>query len=124
MPGLGRQPAALRTTPRGPCQQALAADFWKDNQHDQQYETPPGLRDRRRPSRGSVRHARQQRRASEQRPGTAGGDHRAGRPGRSTCTLVASLEGRNEVTAGAPAGQALELIGIHGNTLSYSLSWR
>ena len=39
-------------------------------------------------------------------------------------TLVASLEGRNEVTAGAPAGQALELIGIQGNTLSYSVSWR
>jgi CHRD domain/Protein of unknown function (DUF3455) len=39
-------------------------------------------------------------------------------------TLVASLEGRNEVTAGAPVGQALELIGIQGNTLSYSVSWR
>jgi hypothetical protein len=39
-------------------------------------------------------------------------------------TLVASLEGRNEVTAGAPAGQALELIGIQGNTLSYSVSSR
>ena len=38
--------------------------------------------------------------------------------------LVASLEGRNEVTAGAPQGQALELIGIQGNTLSYSVSWR
>ena len=38
--------------------------------------------------------------------------------------LVASLEGRNEVTAGAPHGQALELIGIHDNTLSYSISWR
>lgn len=38
--------------------------------------------------------------------------------------LVASLEGRNEVTAGAPVGQALELIGIHDNTLSYAVSWR
>jgi len=38
--------------------------------------------------------------------------------------LVASLEGRNEVTAGAPQGQALELIGIQGNTISYSVSWR
>jgi len=38
--------------------------------------------------------------------------------------LVASLEGRNEVTAGAPSGQGLELIGIQGNTLSYSVSWR
>ena len=38
--------------------------------------------------------------------------------------LVASLEGRNEVTAGAPVGQALELIGIHDNTLTYSISWR
>jgi CHRD domain/Protein of unknown function (DUF3455) len=48
-------------------------------------------------------------------------------PGDATAapaTLVASLEGRNEVTAGAPAGQALELIGIQGNTLSYSISWR
>jgi len=43
---------------------------------------------------------------------------------RAPATLVASLEGRNEVTAGAPAGQALELIGIQGNTLSYSVSWR
>jgi hypothetical protein len=39
-------------------------------------------------------------------------------------TLVASLEGRNEVSPGAPQGQALELIGIQGNTLSYSVSWR
>jgi hypothetical protein len=38
--------------------------------------------------------------------------------------LLASLEGRNEVTAGAPQGQALELIGIHDNTLSYAISWR
>jgi hypothetical protein len=38
--------------------------------------------------------------------------------------LIASLEGRNEVTPGAPDGQALELIGIQGNTLSYSVSWR
>jgi hypothetical protein len=38
--------------------------------------------------------------------------------------LVASLEGRNEVTAGAPVGQALQLIGIHDNTLSYAISWR
>jgi hypothetical protein len=48
-------------------------------------------------------------------------------PGDSTrapAVLVASLEGRNEVTAGAQAGQALELIGIEGNTLSYSVSWR
>jgi hypothetical protein len=48
-------------------------------------------------------------------------------PGDSTgapATLVASLEGRNEVTAGAPQGQALELIGIQGNTVSYSISWR
>ena len=37
--------------------------------------------------------------------------------------LVASLEGRNEVTGGAPAGQALELIGLQGSTLSYSVSW-
>jgi hypothetical protein len=38
--------------------------------------------------------------------------------------LVASLEGRNEVTAGAPEGQALELIGIRDNTLTYSVAWR
>src|SRR6185437_15789418 len=48
-------------------------------------------------------------------------------PGDSTAapaTLVASLEGRNEVTTGPPQAQALELIGIRGNTLSYSVSWR
>ncbi|HEY3713258.1 MAG TPA: DUF3455 domain-containing protein [Jatrophihabitantaceae bacterium] len=48
-------------------------------------------------------------------------------PGHSTgapAVLVASLEGRNEVTAGAPRGQGLELIGIQGNTLTYSVSWR
>jgi hypothetical protein len=48
-------------------------------------------------------------------------------PGDSTgapAVLVASLEGRNEVTPGAADGQALELIGIQGNTLSYSVSWR
>jgi hypothetical protein len=38
--------------------------------------------------------------------------------------LIASLEGRNEVTAGAQTGQALETIGIQGNTLTYSVSWR
>ena len=38
--------------------------------------------------------------------------------------LLASLEGRNEVTAGAPVGQALALIGIHDSTLTYSISWR
>jgi hypothetical protein len=43
---------------------------------------------------------------------------------RAPAVLVASLEGRNEVTAGAPQGQALELIGIQDNTLSYSVSWR
>ena len=32
--GLGRRPAAVRTSPRGPCRQASAADSWKDNQHD------------------------------------------------------------------------------------------
>src|SRR5262249_39635627 len=37
--------------------------------------------------------------------------------------LVASLEGRNEVTGGAPAGQALELFGVQGSTLSYSVPW-
>jgi hypothetical protein len=39
-------------------------------------------------------------------------------------TLIASLEGRNEVTSGDRVGQALELIGIHGDTLSYSVTWR
>jgi CHRD domain/Protein of unknown function (DUF3455) len=43
-----------------------------------------------------------------------------GRP----AVLIASMEGRNEVSAGAPAGQALELIGIDGNRLTYSVSWR
>jgi CHRD domain/Protein of unknown function (DUF3455) len=48
-------------------------------------------------------------------------------PGNATgapAVLVASLEGRNEVTGGATHGQALELIGLQGNTLSYSVSWR
>jgi hypothetical protein len=39
-------------------------------------------------------------------------------------SLVASLEGRNEVTAGAPEGQALGLFGIHDNTLTFAISWR
>ena len=47
-----------------------------------------------------------------------------GDPTAAPATLVASLEGRNEVTAGAAAGQALELIGLQGNTLSYSVTWR
>src|SRR5262249_29528380 len=38
--------------------------------------------------------------------------------------LVASLEGRNEGTGGAVDGQALELIGIQGDTLTYSVSWQ
>ena len=38
--------------------------------------------------------------------------------------LIASLEGRNEVTVGATHGQALELIGLQGSTLSYSVTWR
>ena len=48
-------------------------------------------------------------------------------PGDATgapAVLIASLEGRNEVTGGAPAGQALELIGLQGSTLSYSVTWR
>ncbi|MET9317092.1 CHRD domain-containing protein [Kribbella sp. NPDC003505] len=47
-----------------------------------------------------------------------------GDPTAAPASLVASLEGRNEVTGGDPDGQALELIGIEGNTLSYSVSWR
>jgi CHRD domain/Protein of unknown function (DUF3455) len=47
-----------------------------------------------------------------------------GDPTAAPAVLVASLEGRNEVTGGDPDGQALELIGIHGNTLSYSVTWR
>ncbi|HEY3089807.1 MAG TPA: DUF3455 domain-containing protein [Jatrophihabitantaceae bacterium] len=48
-------------------------------------------------------------------------------PGSATgapAVLVASLEGRNVVTGGAVDGRALELIGIQGDTLSYSVSWR
>src|SRR5262249_48746488 len=48
-------------------------------------------------------------------------------PGDATgapAVLIASLEGRNEVAGGAPAGQALELIGLRGSTLSYSVTWR
>ena len=47
-----------------------------------------------------------------------------GDPTAAPAVLVASLEGRNEVTGGATDGQALELIGLQGNTLSYSVSWR
>src|SRR3954454_6950797 len=47
-----------------------------------------------------------------------------GEPRAPPATLVASLEGRNEVTGGAPDGQALELIGIQGNPLKYLVSWR
>jgi CHRD domain/Protein of unknown function (DUF3455) len=39
-------------------------------------------------------------------------------------SLVASLEGRNEVTGGASEGQALGLFGIHDNTLTFAISWR
>jgi Protein of unknown function (DUF3455)/CHRD domain len=48
-------------------------------------------------------------------------------PGQSAgapAVLVASLEGRNEVTGGARDGQALELIGLQGDTLSYTVRWR
>jgi CHRD domain/Protein of unknown function (DUF3455) len=48
-------------------------------------------------------------------------------PGNSAgapAVLVASLEGRNEVTGGAVDGKALELIGIRGDTVTYSVSWR
>ena len=38
--------------------------------------------------------------------------------------LVASLEGRNEVTAGARHGQGLALFGLDGRTLTYTLAWR
>src|SRR5262245_9991283 len=47
-----------------------------------------------------------------------------GNPAAAPAVLVASLEGRNEVAGGATAGQALELIGLQGSTLSYSISWR
>jgi len=47
-----------------------------------------------------------------------------GDPAAAPAVLVASLEGRNEVTGGATDGQALELIGLQGSTLSYSVSWR
>ena len=47
-----------------------------------------------------------------------------GDPTGAPVVLIASLEGRNEAGPGAPAGQALELIGIQGTTLSYSVRWR
>ncbi len=43
---------------------------------------------------------------------------------RASTVLIASLEGRNELTAGDPDGQALELIGIQDNSLTYSVAWR
>jgi hypothetical protein len=48
-------------------------------------------------------------------------------PGNSAgapAVLVASMEGRNEVSGGAVDGQALELIGIQGDRLTYSVSWQ
>jgi hypothetical protein len=45
-------------------------------------------------------------------------------PTAPTTVLVASLEGRNEGDAGAPAGQALALIGLHDDSVSYSITWR
>ena len=42
----------------------------------------------------------------------------------ASAVLVASLEGRNEVAAGDPDGQALALIGIQGSTLTYRVAWR
>jgi CHRD domain/Protein of unknown function (DUF3455) len=42
----------------------------------------------------------------------------------TTPTLIASLEGRNEVTGGSTVGQALEIIGLHDNTLTYEIAWR
>jgi hypothetical protein len=48
-------------------------------------------------------------------------------PGEATgapAVLIASLEGRNEPTGGAPVGQALALFGIQGDTLTYSIRWR
>jgi hypothetical protein len=45
-------------------------------------------------------------------------------PTGAPAVLVASLEGRNEVTPGAPQGQALELLGLRDNTLTYTVAWR
>src|SRR4051794_23251337 len=45
-------------------------------------------------------------------------------PAGGPAALIASLEGRNELTAGAPQGQALALFGLQGNTLTYSIAWR
>jgi len=45
-------------------------------------------------------------------------------PAAANATLIASLEGRNELTAGAPQGQALALFGFQGDTLTYSIAWR
>jgi hypothetical protein len=44
-----------------------------------------------------------------------------GDPAGAPAVLVASLEGRNEATGGAREGQALELIGLQGNKLSYTI---
>jgi len=43
---------------------------------------------------------------------------------KASTVLIASLESRNELTAGAPQGQGLELIGIQDNSLTYSVAWR
>jgi hypothetical protein len=44
-----------------------------------------------------------------------------GDPAGAPAALVASLEGRNETTGGARDGQALELIGLQGDKLSYTI---
>ncbi len=45
-------------------------------------------------------------------------------PAGAPTVFLASLEGRNEVSAGAQVGQALETIGIRDNTLTYTVAWR
>ena len=47
-----------------------------------------------------------------------------GDPTGAPAVLIASLEGRNEPTGGAPVGHGLALIGIQGDTLTYTIRWR
>jgi hypothetical protein len=59
--------------------------------------------------------------ASTDVPLLGGGITVPGHPAGAPATLVASLEGRNEVSGGAQDGQALALFGIQGDKLSYTI---
>jgi hypothetical protein len=55
---------------------------------------------------------------------TRGGISLPADPAGASAVLVASLEGRNEVTVGARNGQALELLDLRDNRLTYTVAWQ